>query len=72
MKLLSKQRVGSKVIKKHSLPKTPLRRLIESGTITNKKVRELERMAESLDPFKQQKSIEKKIKFILGYANENF
>jgi len=72
MKLISKQRVGSKVIKKHSLPMTPLQRLIESGTITKKRAGELKRMADSLDPFKLQKSIEKKIKYILGYVNERF
>ena len=72
MKLISKQRVGSKVIKKHSLPMTPLQRLIESGAITKKRAGELKRMADSLDPFKLQKSIEKKIKYILGYVNERF
>jgi hypothetical protein len=72
MKLTSKQRIGSKVIKKHSEPKTPLQRLIESKQITKKRAKELSRTAGSLDPFKLQKSIETKIKFILSYADDNF
>ncbi len=52
MKLVSKQRVGSQIIKKHSLPKTPLQRLIESRQITKKKEKELLKIANGLNPFK--------------------
>lgn len=71
MKLTSKQRVGSQIIKKHSLPKTPLQRLIESKQITKKKGKELLRIANSLNPFKLQKTVEIKIKNILNYALKN-
>jgi len=71
MKLVSKQRVGSQIIKKHSLPKTPLQRLIESKQITKKKGKELSSIAKSLNPFKLQKAVEIKIKNILDYARKN-
>ena len=70
MKLTSKQRVGSQIIKKHSLPKTPLQRLIESKQITRKKEKGLLKIANSLNPFKLQKTVEIKIKNILNYAQK--
>jgi len=71
MKLISKQRINSQIIKKHSLQKTPLERLIESKQITRKKGKELLKRAASLNPFKLQKAVDIKIKNMLDYAQRN-
>ena len=68
MKLLNKQRVGGRVIKKHSPPKTPIQRLIESKRTTKRKSNELLKISKGLNPFALQKIVEKKIKNILNYA----
>ena len=68
MKLLNKERVGGRVIKKHSPPKTPMQRLVESKRITKRKSNELLKISKSLNPFELQKIVEKKIKNILNYA----
>ena len=68
MKLVSKERINGKVIKKHSPPKSPLERLLESGTLTKKKEKELKKEFDRLNPFKLQKEVERKIKRILDYV----
>ena len=68
MKLLNKERVGGRVVKKHSPPKTPQQRLIESKRITKRKSNELLKISKHLNPFELQKRVEKKIKNILNYA----
>jgi len=70
MKLDSKERINGKVIKKHSPPKTPLQRLIDSKLLTKKKERELQKEFKSIDPFMLQKIVEKKIKNILSCAKK--
>lgn len=68
MKLDSKERINGKVIKRHSPPKTPLLRLVESKLLTQKKEKELQKIFNEIDPFELQKRVEKKIKNILNYA----
>jgi hypothetical protein len=68
MKLLSKERVDGRVIKKHSPPKTPMQRLIESKRISKRKKNQLLKISKSLNPFELQKRVEKKIKNVLNYA----
>ena len=68
MKLVSKERINGKVIKKHSPPKSPLERLLDSGTLTKKKEKELKEKFNRLNPFKLQKEVERKIKKILNYV----
>jgi hypothetical protein len=67
MKLISKERINGKVMKKHSPPKSPLERILESGTLTKKKEKELRKKFNRLNPFKLQKEVERKIKRILNY-----
>jgi len=67
MKLISKERINGKVMKKHSPPKSPLERILESGTLTKKKEKELKKKFNRLNPFKLQKEVERKIKRILNY-----
>lgn len=64
MKLISKERRGSKIIKRYDKAKTPLQRLFESGEITNEKKLELLRIRNLLNPFKLQENIVKKINSI--------
>lgn len=70
VKLVSKQRVAAKQIKKYDRPKTPFQRLLECGGISRLEKERLTKLSKSLDPFKLQKNIEMKIKNILDYASK--
>jgi hypothetical protein len=65
VKLISKERQGSKIKKKYDKAKTPFQRLFESKEIDEDKKLELLRKLNRLDPFKLQSIIEEKIKLIL-------
>jgi len=64
VKLIEKERIGSKTIKKHDSPKTPYQRIMDSGytpqTIKDALTKQLER----LDPFELRNIIEMKLKKI--------
>jgi len=61
VKLLSKERVASKTIKRHDKPKTPDQRILESKHI-NKEIKEsLQKLFKTLNPFKLRKTIDEKI-----------
>ena len=64
VKLLSKNRVGSKTIKQHDRPKTPYQRLIESPYICLDVKQSLNAQAQSLNPFLLRKIMETKLKKI--------
>ncbi len=61
VKLKSKLRIGSKIIKYHDSPKTPYQRLIDSKLISEKNKPTLRKTFESLNPFKLRKIIDEKI-----------
>ncbi|MBK6538983.1 MAG: hypothetical protein IPG09_14825 [Ignavibacteria bacterium] len=65
MKLISKERKGSKIKKKYDKAKTPFQRLLESKEIGEDKKIELIRIFNKLDTFKLQNNIERKIRLIL-------
>lgn len=65
VKLISKERHGSKIKKKYDKAKTPFQRLFESKEIDGDKKLELLRYSKKLDPFKLQEIIDRKIKLIL-------
>jgi len=65
-KLIEKQRVQSKIIKKHSKPQTPYQRLIQSKHISETKKQELTQLYEQLNPFVLQKTSQKKLKRIFS------
>ncbi len=65
VKLISKERQGSKIKKKYDKAKTPFLRLFESKEINDDKKLELLRILNKLDPFKLQGNIDKKIRLIL-------
>lgn len=68
MKLISKTRRGSKVIKKYDEAKTPFQRLFESKQISDEKKMELLRFQNKLNPFELQENIEKKLAEILNVS----
>lgn len=73
MKLLSKQRIGSKTIKHHDDPKTPYQRLMESSYISRSAKQHLTQQFKSLNPFLLRKAMESKLKkiFLLCYNNHH-
>lgn len=59
VKLISKERQGSKIKKKYDKPKTPFQRIYESEYINKEKKLELHRILNTLNPFDLQKNIMK-------------
>jgi hypothetical protein len=69
VKLIEKERVASKIIKRYDTPKTPYQRLMESPYV-NANIKELlKRQFESLNPFELRAAMETKIKKILKIAS---
>ena len=65
MKLLSKERIGSKTLKCHDPPKTPYQRIMESPhTLPNVK-HDLSKQLEKLNPFVLREAMETKLRKIL-------
>jgi hypothetical protein len=70
MKLIEKQRVGSRWRRKHDKPQTAYQRLLKMGVLSTKKKRELRDQYESLDPFELHDQLEKCLRPILTKALE--
>lgn len=68
-KLIQKQRVDSKIIKRHSKPATPYQRLTQSKYISEATKNELASQYTELNPFILQKNIQKKLKRIFTMVN---
>ena len=66
MKLLSKERIGSKTLKHHDPPKTPYQRIVESPHISLDIKQLLSKQLEKLNPFVLREAMEKKLKKILN------
>jgi hypothetical protein len=64
VKLLSKERVGAKTIKKHDVPKTPYQRVIESEHVSDYAKRGLQHIFANTNPFHLRRRIEERIKRI--------
>ena len=71
VKLIEKERIRSKVIKKHDKPKTPYQRVVEAASIdvSNHAKHKLTQQLEYLNPFELKKIINKKIEKILNLAS---
>lgn len=61
MKLVDKQRIGSKTIKKHDSPKTPLQRVVESSSVPSDVKQRLRVQCRALNPFLLHRTIKQKI-----------
>jgi hypothetical protein len=68
MKLLSKERVGSKTLKYHDPPKTPYQRILESPHIFPNVKQDLSKQLEKLNPFVLRDAMEKRLKNILNLS----
>ena len=64
-KLISKQRIGSKIKKIHQPPKTPYEKLWDSEYTDEKIKMKLYKISKLLNPFKLQRSIKNKINAVL-------
>lgn len=71
VKLIEKERIRSKIIKKHDKPKTPYQRLLEasSSDVSNYTKHKLTQTFESLNPFKLKQIINIKTQKILTLAS---
>jgi len=59
MKLTQKKRIGAKTKKKHDTAKTPYRRLLNSGILTEEKKKELSEIYDNLNPLEMKRKINK-------------
>jgi len=64
MKLLSKERIGSKTLKHHDPPKTPYQGILKSPHIPLDIKQDLSKQLEKLNPFVLRETMEKKLKTI--------
>lgn len=70
VKLIQKNRQGSKIIKKHDNAKTPLQRILESSDINSQTKNKLLTLFNSSNPFYLQEQIRMKIKRILKMVSQ--
>lgn len=63
MKLISKDRMGSKVKKKYDKPKTPYQRIIECPTVSEEVKENLRKTKETLNPFELQAKLQEKLAY---------
>jgi hypothetical protein len=61
MKLIRKQRVGSKVNRVYDQSKTPLQRVLDSGAGNPEQMKILKQLVESIDPFDLSEQIDQKL-----------
>jgi hypothetical protein len=66
VKLIAKERIGSKTIKRHDSPKTPFQRIMDSPYVTLPVKRSLSNKLENLNPFLLRKTIDMKLKKIFS------
>ena len=71
VKLIAKERIGSKTIKHHDSPKTPYQRITESPHIRETVKRSLIKQLEKLNPFLLRKIMDKKLKRIFSINNKS-
>lgn len=69
MKLVRKERVGSRLKRIYDKPQTPLERVIASGQADPIRIAELKQLRDRLDPFELAKTVEKKLDQIYKRAN---
>jgi hypothetical protein len=70
MKLVSKQRIGSKIVKKYDQPKTPYQRLLESSHLSNNYKKDLRNKIEGKNPFYLHAQLTEKLKLFKQLVEE--
>lgn len=68
-KVVSKERVGSKIIKHHDVPLTPFQRVLASPYVSASVKETLQRRFAQLNPFLLQEALSQKIKLVLRLAS---
>ena len=71
VKLIEKIRIGSRIIKKHDKPKTPLQRILESKFISKETKIKLVNQFKLYNPYSLKKVINNKIKNIIAITNKS-
>ena len=72
VKLLEKERIGSKTLKHHDSPKTPYQRILQSTHISHQVKQTLSKQLASLNPFMLRKIMDEKLKKIfLSYTKSD-
>jgi hypothetical protein len=66
VKLIEKERIGSKTLKRHDPPKTPYQRIIQSKDIPDSVKKTLSKKLEKLNPFQLRIDMENKLKKIFS------
>jgi hypothetical protein len=69
IKLIDKNRDGSKIIKQYDKPKTPYQRIIESPYVSEPTKAKLKALFDRLNPFELQERMANKIKMIIKLVN---
>jgi hypothetical protein len=71
VKLIAKERIASKTIKRYDSPKTPYQRVMDSPDISPVTKRSLTNLVKHLNPFHLRKAMEEKLKkiFLVCYKN---
>jgi hypothetical protein len=70
-KLLKKEKINSKYLKKYDAPKTPYQRLLDSSFIDTEVKMQRALLHQTLNPFTLKKSIEKKLNVIFKLVTKN-
>lgn len=70
MKLISKERIGSRYRKQFDKPKTPCQRLLDCEHVSSLKKQWLRKMLKSTDPYLLKQAIEKKLQKIMNYEQK--
>ena len=71
VKLIAKERIASKTIKRYDIPKTPYQRIMESPFVTDDVKHSLTEVFKNLNPFDLRKEIEDKLKKIFKACYKN-
>jgi hypothetical protein len=69
MKLESKERIGGRIVKLHSEPKTPYHRLIDSCALSTAESDKLKAKFEAMNPFDLKRELEKQLKWFFRIAD---
>ena len=69
VKLIAKERIGSKTIKRYNSPRTPYQRIMDSPHIKKSVQGFLSKQLENLNPLCSRKTMDKKLKIIFSIIN---
>ena len=65
-KLLSKERVGSKIVKRYDMPQTPYQRLLQSPHVSEEQKVRLRQLHVMLNPYQLKRAINRKLRLVFA------